>query len=666
MTHKVLLTLIIVAFLPFHSVDAQDGSPNTVLTETPIQRQLLPYTNPMLVSDTSEISRPDVPALELDDLQKQILSRIADIYRIHVLSIDAQVNDDPVSAESYINKALSSIQSLMDQYPEVQNERRFNELYRSVMAEYQEFYGIPDSASEVKGDVFAVRQEMFSEQNDMDVASYNIPDNLSFNKTKVPLVQNRQVSRHLMYYTLKRPEVMERWLERSEKYFPMMRRIFKEEGLPEELIHLSMIESGMVPVARSHAAAVGLWQFIRATGSMYGLEVNWWIDERRDPEKATRAAARHLKDLHNIWGNWYLAMANYNVSPMRLKRAIRAAGKKDYWKASPYLPRETRGYVPGFIAATMIAMNPKQFGFKKDYGVKPMQYDVVRVDGLMPLDKLAKAAGISLEKLKNYNPELLRWATPPGGKYPLKIPKGIKEDFLAAYKQIPKEDRYDKIAMHVVKRGETLGEIARKYGTSVRSLFETNEDLSSMIYPGQKIVVPLPPGSFSQISANHPTNQPRGSVGRTRRRRVNAPSNSSRLYYTVKSGDTIGHIAEWYDTDAWKIRSWNHTGNVIRVGQKLAVYVPKSKVGYYRQINSLSFARKQQIEKEQRAGKKVTTRRFASADNGETVTYRVRRNDTLIDIANSFNVSVGAIKQINNLRSDRIYVGQKLKIRKPE
>ena len=179
-------------------------------------------------------------------------------------------------------------------------------------------------------------------------------------------------------------------------------------------------------------------------------------------------------------------------------------------------------------------------------------------------------------------------------------------------------------------------------------------------------MVPIAPGSMSKISANRPTNQPRGNVSnRSRKQKRSAPANTERVTYTVKTGDTIGHIAEWYDTLAWKIRSWNGIGNVIRVGQRLTVYVPESKKDYYRQINSLSFSQKQSIERDQKAGEDVTKLTFASADNGNSTvtTYTVQRNDTLIEIANLFNTSVDEIRNLNNLNGSRIYVGQNLKIR---
>ncbi|PAU93382.1 lytic transglycosylase [Aliifodinibius salipaludis] len=664
MQNKIQLLLVFILIIGVAPILAQQQDEDIQLEETPMPAKLLPYNNPMESGDDNFAEEEARPEVKLDDFQKDLMRRIADIYRMNVNAIEAQLQDDPLSAETHITDALNAMQNLLDTYPEVQSNKRFSALYRSVMTEYRSFYGVDDSTKQVQGEIFAVQEELYSGDDEWMSEGYVLPDNITTPKTEVPLVQNRQVNRHLMYFTLKRPEVMETWLTRTKKYFPMMEKIFKEEGVPTELMHLAMVESGLNPKARSWASAVGMWQFIQATGSMYGLEVNWWVDERRDPEKATRAAARHLKDLYNIWGDWHLAIANYNISPRGLKRAIRAAGEENYWAALPYLPRETQGYVPGFIAATMIEMNPEQFGFTGQYQSEEYDYEVFEVAALMPLDALADAAGITTEKLKDYNPELRRWATPPGNSYSLKLPKGTKEQFAANYEDIPKEERSQNVAMHTVNRGETLGYIARKYGTSVRALYETNENLSNTIHPGQKVVVPLAPGSNEKIAVNKPTHQPRGNTStRQKRSKSKAPANSTQLTYKVKDGDTIGHIAEWYDVRAWQIRSWNGISNYIRPGQNLTIHVPQSKQSYYSQINSMSFSKKQELEREQRSGKDITEAYLASADDGNNVTYTVQSNDTLIQIANSFGVSINQIKRLNNLNGSRIYVGQQLKIK---
>ncbi len=221
--------------------------------------------------------------------------------------------------------------------------------------------------------------------------------------------------------------------------------------------------------------------------------------------------------------------------------------------------------------------------------------------------------------------------------------------------------------MHTVSSGETLGRIARKYGSSVRAIFETNKGLSSTIHPGQKIVVPLAPGSSREIAATKPTNASKSSSSsssRTQQRSV--PEGMTKVEYTVKRGDTIGHIAEWYDVRASEIRAWNGTSNNISVGEDLAIYVDQDKTDYYRQVDSFTFSRKQQLEREQRNGKDITTVYAANTTTNSdgTVQYIVKENDTLIDIAQSFGTSVSDIKQRNDLSGSRIYEGQRLKINK--
>ncbi len=661
MQHIIKSGLTALLLIGTTSLAAQD---TTKIKIEDIPVRLLPVQNPLEAKQIRTAEPVFQPAnIELDGFQKDVLRRIADVYQLHVLSLEAQLNENPIEAETYINEAVDASQALLDDYPEIRTDRRFAELSRAVVSEYRNFYGITESVNEPQGEIFAIQEELFSDDDAYLDVEFSFPKDATFTNLEVPLIQNRYVTNSLVYYTIKRPEVMERWLQRSEVYMPMIQRIFKEEGLPLELAYLAFIESGLNPTARSWASAVGMWQFIAATGRVYGLEINWWIDERRDPEKSTRAAARHLKDLYSIWGDWHLAMANYNISPRGLNRAIRrAGGKKDYWEAYPYLPRETRGYVPGFIATAMIGLNPEEFGFQKKYEGEPYSYDVVEVEGLMPLDELARAAGITTQELKDYNPELLRWATPPGNKYPLKLPKGVKEDFLIAYKDIPKDNRAQDITMHTVKRGESVGLIARKYGTTVRGIYASNENLGNVIYPGQKLVIPLPKGSAGKISANKPTNLTNTSRSRSTSR-PSTPPNSTKLIYRVKTGDTVGHIAEWYDVRAFEIRAWNGIGNTIRVGQKLTVYVPTQHKDHYAKVDELSFREKQDLERKQRRGENILLA-SATSTSGEYLTYTVKRNDTLGEIAENFGVRVSTIRSLNSIRGSRIYVGQVLRIKK--
>mgnify|MGYP001335050227 CR=1 FL=1 len=629
----------------------------------------LEYIEPVNLRQAPSIPRSE--PVGVDELERDLMQSLANIYRQHVLSMDAQINGDLVSAEKYIIDGLTAFQGIIEEYPEIQSNRRVAELYRTLMAEYQSFYGITEPIRESEGDIFAALNEMFNLPDDLMEGEYFVlPEHITTKKTDVPLILNRQVQNQIAYLAYRRPEIMARWLERSAVYFPMMREIFEDEGVPLELIHLSMVESGLVPVAASRARAVGLWQFIQSTGAMYGLEVNWWIDERRDPVKSTRAAARHLRDLYEYWNDWHLALANYNVSTRRMRQSIQlAGGQRDYWAIFPYLPRETRGYVPIYIAATLIATNPEDFGFSPRYDADPYRFDVVEVHGSVDLNVLAEAAGITTQELRNLNPELLRWATPPGRQpYPLKIPVGSKEMFEENYRQIPESARRDML-VHTVSRGETVGGIANRYSVTVRDIFAANERLTTTIHPGQEIVIPVPQGSNVAISANNPSRARTAATGSTTASstasstpsNVVAPPNTARVVYTVKSGDTIGHISEWFETDAFRIRGWNNTTNNIRVGQRLTIFVPANRLQDFERINSLSFNEKQAMVRNRRSG--GTTTNVASNTTSAATTYTVRANDNLSNIARAHNTTVARLRQLNNLRNDRIYVGQVLRVR---
>ena len=333
-----------------------------------------------------------------------------------------------------------------------------------------------------------------------------------------------------------------------------------------------------------------------------------------------------------------------------------ANGVRNYWEIYPFLPRETRGYVPGFIAATLIAMNPTEFGFEEIYESELYSYDTVEVTGSIDLSLLADCIGITTQELQDYNPELLRWATPPGDKpYHLKIPVGTREKFLANYENIPDDKKHNNIVIHTVKRGETLGLIAHRYGTTVRNMHQVNDNLTSIIHPGQDLVIPIPPGSSVAIRSDRPSHAQtaRTSVAAsTSSSGSNRPANSVAITYTVKSGDTVGHIAHWFETVSANVRTWNNIGNNIRPGQRLTIYVPSSKKDYFERIDGLSLAQRQSLRTNGGSSQSV-----ALNDSGQ---YVVRRNDNLHDLAIKLNTSIQELMSLNGLTSSRIYVGQTL------
>ncbi len=281
-------------------------------------------------------------------------------------------------------------------------------------------------------------------------------------------------------------------LARSGKYFPMIASVLREEGLPEELAYLALIESNFDPQASSPSDAVGLWQFIPVTARKYGLRINSWIDERRDPVKSTRAAAAYLKDLHAYFGRWYLATAAYNAGQGAIDRALQRSGANDFWSLSEMakLSDETRNFVPKFIAASLIASNPSKYGFPSVPYETPLTYEEVEVRGNLHLALAAAMAGTDIETIQALNPELLQDLTPPGeNRFRLKIP-GHANAFARAYREHLDAEPVE-IVTHEVRKGDTLYAIARRYGQELRSLMQLNGLKSSHIRVGQRLRVIL-------------------------------------------------------------------------------------------------------------------------------------------------------------------------------
>ena len=312
---------------------------------------------------------------------------------------------------------------------------------------------------------------------------------------QVPMTVNRNVAAFINYFQTRGRGHFERWLERSESYMSMLRAILKENGLPEDLSYIALIESGLNPKAKSRANAVGMWQFIKGTGKKYGLRVDWWIDERMDPEKATKAAARYFKDLYGQFGSWYLAAAGYNAGEGRILRAVKKHGTEDFWELASYrkpLKRETKEYVPKYLAAMLIAKDPVIYGFDEQDFSRPIAYDKVLIQQATDIRVIADAAGTTVDEIIRLNPELLRWFTPPNyPDYAVKIPFGAREAFEQNFSKLPATERISFLT-HKVKRGDTLSKIAKQYGTSVDPiLFLNNIKGKKRLRAGTVIMVPV-------------------------------------------------------------------------------------------------------------------------------------------------------------------------------
>jgi membrane-bound lytic murein transglycosylase D len=310
----------------------------------------------------------------------------------------------------------------------------------------------------------------------------------------IPIVINGRVEQFIQFFQTTIRHKFITWLARSEKYIPFMKGVLREHGLPEDLVYLSLIESGFDPNAYSKAKAVGLWQFMYFTGKRYGLRSNWWVDERRDPEKSTIAAAKYLKDLYEMFACWYLAAAGYNAGEYKIINAIKRYKTEDFWKLANYryLKRETKDYVPLMIAATLVAKEPEKYGFTGVEYQEPLRYEKVRVPELTDLSQIAKACETSFEEIKDLNPELRRGVTPPNEtEYEIKIPFGKRDLFLENFEAMKPLEKFQ-FKTHLVKKGETLPGIAKLYRVDLEPLLEINH-LSKMspLSKGTTVLIPL-------------------------------------------------------------------------------------------------------------------------------------------------------------------------------
>jgi len=382
----------------------------------------------------------------------------------------------------------------------------------------------------------------------------------------LPVVVNAEVTSLIEYYNGPYRERFARATERASRFLPFIRQEFQRAGLPVDLSYLPLVESAFNPQARSRARAQGLWQFMAGTGKLYDLHVNGLLDERNDPYLATTAAARHLKDLHAMFGDWELALAAYNSGAGRVMRALkRGKGVTDFWGLRRFLPRETRNYVPAMWAALVVAKNPEAYGFVR-IPDNPDCLGRVPIDGALDLEVLAERAGLQVERLAEINPALVHRLTPLDGRYQLAVPCGQEEAVAATVASIPASERIRRF-LHVVKRGETASAVARKYGSSVAAILAANHLRSPRsLRVGQTLIVPRTPGTVAVAARRAAAREP------SRDHRKVGPPAGATDRYVVRSGDTLYEIARRTGTTVAKLKSLNNlVGSRITPGDVLVL-----------------------------------------------------------------------------------------------
>jgi membrane-bound lytic murein transglycosylase D len=439
----------------------------------------------------------------------------------------------------------------------------------------------------------------------------------------LPLMMTDQVAGYINYFSNRGRGTIERALARSGQYEDMIRRTLKAEGVPQDLIYLAQAESGFHPLAVSRAGARGMWQFMAGRASNYGLERNWWIDDRQDPEKATQAAARHLKDLYDQFGDWYLAMAAYNSGPGTVQNAVKRTGYADFWELyrRNVLPKETRNYVPIILAVTIMAKNPDQYGLAGVEKEKPVPYDTVRIDYPIDLRLVAECVDASASDLQDLNPSLLRMTTPNDRPFDLRLPVGTAEKFQSVVAQIPTDKRVW-WRYHKVQGGETLASIARTYHSSPQSIAEVNDLGGQALAPEMRLIIPIAPGKG--------TDQTTYAHAITR--------------YKIRKGDTVESVAEDFGVSSKMVRTWNHLNGSSLAGRKtLLIHVPVS--AHETQIAAKGSPTRRTATQSLTGSQQHSRTQTASAI--PVVRHKVKAGETLSSIAISYKTTVSALKHDN-------------------
>lgn len=466
---------------------------------------------------------------------------------------------------------------------------------------------------------------------------------------QIPVEINPLVEKWITYFQGKGRKHMERYLARSTRYEKLMKKVLRDNGLPEDIFYIALIESGFTSHATSHASAVGYWQFIRGTGKRYGLEISRLVDERRDPVLATQAAAEYFKGLYSLFGSWYLAMASYNVGENRVKREVMKNSTRDFWELvrKKRLPRETMNYVPKFIAAKLIAKNPDQFGFDGIDYMPPIEFETITVKESLNLRVMAEKLSIPYEDFKAYNPKFKGEIAPAkNGVLDIRLPVGMSEaGIVAAASSV--SDKVEFIAdasdtqAYKVRRGDNLGSIARKYRTNIAYIRELNDlPRKSRLRVGQTIYVPdrtpLKDRNDKQASARKTREVPVAQVT------GGEVVEKGYRFYVVQSGDSLYTIAQKYNTSVNELKKLNKLkkGRIIRVGLKLRVPGDVT-------------------NEQQTSGGKGTSKNTRDKKK----VHVVKRGESLIQIADRYNIPLSSLKKKNKIKNgSKIMAGLKLVI----
>lgn len=615
--------------------------------------------------------------------------------------------NDTAKAEENFEQAIDILNSI-SYYPNINKYRDYTDLILSILEDYEKYIRNIDHLDE-SSSLFIMRETLTKElekttrgKTQIGTLKFQTKDTVKSLEAKlgyvfqIPMDYNEYVRKSIEFLTQKPigRKFVRNSLARSTIWGNIVRKIIEEEGMPKEIYYLAMVESGFNPFAVSRAKAVGMWQFIMSTGQLYGLNANNspWIDERRDPVKSTRAAMRHLRDLFNELGDWHLAIAAYNCGINAVQRAIAKLNNSDsvnFWNIMPYLPRETRNYVPLFIATVMVVSNLEDYGFGKaeiEY-LPEIKFDKYKLTEPVSLIALAKCANVSVEELKQLNPELVYSFTPPDlQEYEIRIPFGTKQKFIANYMNLTPEEKLP-IFTYRTKKKETVNQIAEKYNVDPNEILLMNNIASASKHLPNGLTLKIPLGSSKFAKNEYETDQVdpqssnlEGKVSTTiaENKSINERTNDQRninvVRYIVKEGDNLYSISQKFNTIEDSIVKWNDlrsrsvvAGQVLRVYTSEYVNSSTSPAKATQPPHTKNSVAEKVFENEMNGGQRKDQKSLPREPSTPKTTkiHKVRKGETLQSIADIYGVTIEQILDWNpeiKKRKHKILVGEKLKI----